>query len=88
MPRSAFGSLPVISHVIVVGEDSDSCSKVTVPVIFESPRTVATRIAGIPGQHRLVEVHRAKDLERDLFKQMPARKGLRACPSGLRLLKL
>lgn len=29
-------------HVMVVGDDSDSCSKVTVPVIFESPRTVAT----------------------------------------------
>jgi hypothetical protein len=42
MPRSALGSFPVISHVMVVGEDSDSCSNVTVPVIFESPRTVAT----------------------------------------------
>jgi hypothetical protein len=43
MPRSALGSLPVISQEIVVGEDSDSCSKVTVPVTFESPRTTATR---------------------------------------------
>jgi hypothetical protein len=42
MPRSALGSLPVMFHVMVVGDDSDSCSKVTVPVIFESPRTVAT----------------------------------------------
>jgi hypothetical protein len=42
MPRSALASLPVMSHVMVVGEDSEDCSKVTVPVIFESPRTVAT----------------------------------------------
>ncbi len=42
MPRSAFGSLPVISHVMVVGADSESCSKVTVPLMLESPRTVAT----------------------------------------------
>jgi len=51
MPRSAFASLPVMSHVMVVGEDSDSCSKVTVPVIFESPRTVATIIGRRTGQH-------------------------------------
>lgn len=44
MPRSALGSLPVIFHVMVVGDDSDSCSKVTVPVTFESPRTVATAL--------------------------------------------
>jgi len=42
MPRLAFGSLPLMSHVMVVGELSESCSKVTVPEIFESPRTVAT----------------------------------------------
>ena len=42
MPRSALGSLPEISHEMVVGAPSEACSKVTVPVIFESPRTVAT----------------------------------------------
>lgn len=30
-------------HEMVVGEDSDSCSNVTVPVILESPRRRATR---------------------------------------------
>lgn len=44
MPRFALGSLPVMFHVMVVGVDSDACSKVTVPEIFESPRTVATKI--------------------------------------------
>ena len=55
MPRSALASLPVISHVIVVGEDSEVCSKVTVPVIFESPRTVATTINEPQGQQVLEE---------------------------------
>lgn len=43
IPRRAFGSLPLMFHVIVVGADSDSCSKVTVPLTVESPRTVATK---------------------------------------------
>ena len=55
MPRSALGSLPVISHVMVVGEDSEACSKVTVPVIFESPRTVATMIEEPHGQQGFEE---------------------------------
>lgn len=42
MPRLALGSWPVMFHVMVVGADSSVCSKVTVPVIFESPRINAT----------------------------------------------
>lgn len=42
IPRLAFGSFPEMSQVIVVGADSDSCSKVTVPETLESPRTTAT----------------------------------------------
>ena len=42
MPRSALASLPVMSHEILVGEDSFSCSKVTVPLTLESPRRTAT----------------------------------------------
>lgn len=45
MPRFALASWPVISHETVVGADSDSCSKVTVPETLESPRTTATRMA-------------------------------------------
>lgn len=41
-PRSAFGSWPVISQVMVVGLDSEACSKVTVPLTLESPRRTAT----------------------------------------------
>ena len=39
---SAEGSCPLMSYVIVVGELSEACSKVTVPVTLESPRTTAT----------------------------------------------
>ena len=42
MPRLALASLPVMFHVMVVGEVSEVCSKETVPVIFESPRMKAT----------------------------------------------
>jgi hypothetical protein len=42
MPRSALESWPEMSQVMVVGEDSEVCSKVTWPVIFESPRMTAT----------------------------------------------
>lgn len=42
MPRLALASWPVMSHEMVVGADSEACSKVTVPVILESPRTTAT----------------------------------------------
>lgn len=42
MPRSALASLPLMFHEMVVGADSDSCSKVTVPLTVESPRTTAT----------------------------------------------
>ena len=41
-PRLALGSLPVMSQVILVGADSDSCSKTTVPVTLESPRRTLT----------------------------------------------
>lgn len=43
MPRLALASWPEMSQVTVVGADSDSCSKVTVPETLESPRTTATR---------------------------------------------
>ena len=64
MPRSALGSLPVISHVMVVGEDSDSCSKVTVPVTFESPRRVATTTesSGQHGPKRFIEQLERREL--------------------------
>ena len=42
MPRSAEASLPLISYEMVVGEDSEDCSKVTVPPTVESPRSTAT----------------------------------------------
>jgi hypothetical protein len=42
MPRSALASLPEMSHEILVGEDSPSCSNVTVPLTLESPRRTAT----------------------------------------------
>lgn len=42
MPRSALASWPVMSHEMVVGADSEVCSKITCPVIFESPRMTAT----------------------------------------------
>lgn len=37
MPRLALLSWPVRSHEMVVGEDSEVCSKVTVPLTLESP---------------------------------------------------
>jgi hypothetical protein len=42
MPRSALASWPEMFHEIWVGEDSFSCSKVTVPLTLESPRRTAT----------------------------------------------
>jgi hypothetical protein len=42
MPRWALASWPLMSQVTVVGADSESCSKVMVPVTLESPRTTAT----------------------------------------------
>lgn len=87
MPRSALGSLPVTSHVMVVGEDSDSCSKVTVPVTFESPRRVATTTES-SGQHRPKEIHRATRTKRVIWKYMLVRKGFRVCLSGLRYAAL
>jgi len=42
MPLLALASWPLMSQDTVVGADSDACSKVTVPVTFESPRTTAT----------------------------------------------
>lgn len=42
MPRLALGSWPVMSQLMVVGDDSESCSKTTVPLMLESPRTTAT----------------------------------------------
>jgi len=42
MPRWALASLPVMSHETVVDEFSSACSKVTVPLTVESPRTTAT----------------------------------------------
>ena len=47
MPRSALASWPVIFHEMVVGLDSASCSKVTLPEILESPRTAATSVEGM-----------------------------------------
>lgn len=49
MPRLALASWPVMSQLMVVGSDSAACSKVTVPVILESPRTTATRYQGKHG---------------------------------------
>lgn len=46
MPRLALASLPVMSQVMVVGADSEACSKVTVPETLESPRTTATVVEG------------------------------------------
>lgn len=42
IPLSALASWPEISHEMLVGDDSDDCSKVTVPLMFESPRRTAT----------------------------------------------
>lgn len=42
MPRSALGSWPVMSQLMVVGADSEVCSKVTWPETLESPRMTAT----------------------------------------------
>jgi hypothetical protein len=87
MPRSALGSLPVISHVMIVGEDSDSCSKVTVPVTFESPRRVATTMQS-SDQHGPKEVYRETRTKRVIWEYMLVREGLRVCLSGLRYTAL
>lgn len=42
MPRWALASWPVMSQEMVVGSDSEACSKVTVPLILASPRTTQT----------------------------------------------
>ena len=47
MPLLALGSLPVRLKWMLVGLDSEACSKVTVPATLESPRTTATVI----GEH-------------------------------------
>jgi hypothetical protein len=61
MPRLALGSWPEISQVMVVGEDSDSCSKVTVPETLESPRTTATtRVIVNNGSAREPQWHAAR----------------------------
>lgn len=49
-----------MSQLIVVGELSDDCSKVTVPVILESPRRTAT----IRGEH-----HRVSSIVQNSAKQ-------------------
>lgn len=41
-PRFALGSWPERSQEMVVGSDSELCSKVTVPATLESPRRTAT----------------------------------------------
>ena len=43
MPRSALASWPVMFHETVVCEFSSACSKVTVPLMLESPRRTATK---------------------------------------------
>lgn len=52
MPRSAEGSLPLMLYLIVVGEDSEACSKVTVPPTEESPRRTATMTPGMKGRRQ------------------------------------
>lgn len=42
MPRSALASWPEMFHETVVCEFSSACSKVTVPLMLESPRRTAT----------------------------------------------
>jgi hypothetical protein len=49
IPRSAFASLPVMFHEMVVLLDSESCSNVTVPLTLESPRSTAT------GEYQLLD---------------------------------
>lgn len=46
-PLKAFGSQPVISQLIVVGSDSELCSKLTTPVTLESPLITATKYVSI-----------------------------------------
>ena len=55
IPRSADGSLPWISHEIVVSEDSEPCSNVTVPVTFESPLRTATVPQRDQSQHTVLK---------------------------------
>ena len=45
-PRLALGSLPLMLYWMVVGDDSEACSKVTVPLTLESPRRTATVLRG------------------------------------------
>ena len=45
-PRLALGSLPVMSQVMVVGADSEACSKMTVPATLASPRRTETAQEG------------------------------------------
>jgi len=46
-PLEALASLPLISQVIVVGSDSDACSKLTTPLTLESPLNTATVIVSM-----------------------------------------
>ena len=48
-PLKALGSLPVISHEILVGSDSLSCSKWTTPETLASPLNTATGLVGEMG---------------------------------------
>ena len=54
MPRLALASLPVMSQLILVGADSESCSKVTVPATLEAvpcrARQWAPRGWSMPGE--------------------------------------
>ena len=48
-----------MSYVIVVGPDSEVCSKWTVPETLESPRTTATRLVH---QHVFVDYKRNEEV--------------------------
>jgi hypothetical protein len=79
-PRLALASLPVMSQEMVVGADSDSCTRVTVPETLESPRTTATvGGGGEPGQ---------REVQIGLRSEGSTRGGLQGCcnrevwPSG------
>ena len=82
-PRLALASLPVMSQVMVVGEFSSACSKVTVPETLESPRRTLTRGGGIrvseaasgvePGRQRLQQGP-CRQTSRDLSLRLTARR--------------
>lgn len=81
MPRLALASWPVMFHEMVVGEDSEACSKVTVPVIFESPRMNATT-QGTRSSARARTKQRNNQRHRwAVSSEMLARNRFRGCPS-------